>query len=253
MIDLLYPIIESSERVVVRLFTIVSGTLWGCAALGMADESAAAEPRRSGWYVGVGVGGNWPSGMKQVGHNRDTTCYPNDDCSHLPGGMPDGYRWRYDLDAGAGAGFEASIGHLFDRARLELSAARRKNDLDEKFSGISYLDETPIRDAGNDIRSNVMTSIGDCITHSLSLNAYYDFPLEAGRITPFLGAGLGLSLRRGVRPELPSQLHGHAKSFRSPATIRSTAGRISTSSTPLLPYSSMPASTTAWGTRLSSA
>ncbi len=70
-----------------------------------------------------------------MGHNRETTCYPNDDCSHLPGGIPDGYRWRYDLEADTGVAFEAAIGFMFDGVRLELSASQRNNDLEQKFSG----------------------------------------------------------------------------------------------------------------------
>ena len=103
--------------------------------LGASGKSAAGEPRRSGWYMGAGAGANWSSSMEQMGHNRETTCYPNDDCSHLPGGIPDGYRWRYDLEADTGVAFEAAIGFMFDGVRLELSASQRNNDLEQKFSG----------------------------------------------------------------------------------------------------------------------
>ncbi len=171
----------------------ILGILGVCIVLGASGGNAAGEPQRSGWYVGAGVGANWSSGMEQAGRNRDTICYPNDDCSHRPGGMPDGYRWRYDLEADTGVAFEGAIGYMFDGARLELSASQRKNDIEQKFSGISYLDGTSIRDAGNDIRSNSMTSIGDLTTRTLSLNLYYDFPTVANRVIPYLGAGLGLS------------------------------------------------------------
>ena len=171
----------------------IRGILGVCIVLGAAGESTAGEPRRTGWYVGAGAGLNWSSSMKQVGHNQDTTCYPDFDCGHLPGGMPDGYRWRYDLESDVGTAFEVSIGYMSDRVRLELSAAQRKNDIDQKFSGIGYLDGTSIIDAGNDVQSNFMASIGDLTTRTLSLNAYYDFPTVANRITPYLGAGVGLS------------------------------------------------------------
>lgn len=180
-----------------RLSSAVFRAMWGilgvCIMLGASCGSAAGEPQRSGWYVGAGVGANWSSDMDQMGHNRDTLCYPNDDCSHLPGGMPGGYRWRYDLEADTGVAFEAVIGYMFDSVRLELSASQRNNELDQKFSGSSYLDGTSIRDAGNDIRSNSMASIGALTTRTLSLNLYYDFPTVANRIIPYLGAGLGLS------------------------------------------------------------
>ena len=57
-------------------------------------------------------------------------------------------------DESAAAGFETSMGYMLGRARLELSAVRRKSNLDEKFSGISHLDETPIWDSGNDLPSD---------------------------------------------------------------------------------------------------
>ena len=162
-------------------------------ALGAPGESAAGSVRPSGWYVSAGAGANRSSRMEQVGHNRDTTCYPNEDCSHLPGGTPDGYRWRYDLVSGTGTAFEVLIGRNTGRARLELSAAQRKNNIDQEFTGITYLDGTSIRDAGNDIQSNGVASVGDLTTRTLSLSVYYDVPPAASQITPYLGAGLGLS------------------------------------------------------------
>ena len=172
---------------------VIGGILGICIVLGASGESAAGMSQRSRWYVGVGVGANWSSTLAQEGHNWDTICYPDDDCSHLPGGMPEGYRWNYDLEPDIGAAFPASIGLMFDSVRLELSAAQRVNNLDQIFSGIAYLDGLPIVDAGNDIETNYMTSIGGLTTRMLSLNGYYDFPTAANRITPYLGAGLGLS------------------------------------------------------------
>ncbi len=174
----------------------------GIAALGVCiflaaatGQSAAGERPHSGWYLGAGIGANWTSGMKQVGHNRDTTCYPDDDCGHLVNGAPEGYRWFYDLDMTRGAAFEISIGHRFDDVRLELSATQRTSGVEQEFTGIAYLDGSAIVPAANsDYESTSMTSVGDLRTRTLSLNAYYDFPLAESRIAPYLGAGLGLSL-----------------------------------------------------------
>lgn len=176
-----------------RLSAVMSCVLGACSVLGAAGDSAAGEPRRTGWYVGGGVGADWPSTMKQVGHNRDTLCYPDNDCSHLPGGMPSGYRWRYKLEPDAGVAFEAAVGRMFGPWRVELSAAQRTSDIDQKLSGIGYLDGKPIRSAGNDIRSNAMASIDDLMTRTLSLSLYYDFPRVADCITPYLGGGLGVA------------------------------------------------------------
>ena len=207
------------------LLRAISGALGVCVALGASGESAAGEPRLSGWYVSAGVGANRSSSMEQVGHNRDTTCYPDEDCSLLPGGTPGGYRWRYDLDAGTGTAFEVLIGRNTGRARLELSAAQRKNDIDQKFTGITYLDGTLIQDAGNDIQSNATASVGDLTTRTLSLSAYYDFPLSANPNHALSGRRTGSLLRRGVQAAFQHQIHGYAEAFRSStAIVRLPAG-----------------------------
>ena len=46
---------------------------------------AGAEPGRSGWYIGGGIGANWTSRMDQEGWNRDTYCYPDSSSCDVPG------------------------------------------------------------------------------------------------------------------------------------------------------------------------
>ena len=163
---------------------------------------ASAETERSGWYIGGGIGVNWADDMKQVGWNRDTYCYP-DSCDN-PGRSQDimgvsipGYRWSYDLDMGIGSAFEIAVGRAFNRWRLEISAAQRKNDIDQQFTGITYLDGRPTStySTSKNIRaeSNSMARIDDLTTRTLSLNAYYDFLDTLPRITPYLGVGLGVA------------------------------------------------------------
>ena len=54
-----------------RSWTVLpAGTLVLGSAFG-ASVQDAAEARRSGWYVGGGVGGAWPSSLAQNGWNRD--------------------------------------------------------------------------------------------------------------------------------------------------------------------------------------
>ena len=164
-------------------------------------SNVSAETERSGWYIGGGIGVNWADDMKQVGWNRDTYCYP-DSCDN-PGRSQDisgvsipGYRWSYDLDMGIGSAFEIAVGRVFNRLRLEISAAQRKNDIDQQFTGITYLDgRAPYRpsDENNKVVSNGMARIDDLTTRTLSLNAYYDFLDTLPRITPYLGVGLGVA------------------------------------------------------------
>ena len=165
-----------------------------CAILGLAGASAAQQAKPSGWYVGAGAGINKASGIEQAGHNRDNICYPEDDCSHLDGGAPQGYRWYYDLDADDGAAFEISIGRAMGAFRLELALAQRKNDVEQKFTDITYLDgsRSMARPVSN-YQSRTSTTIDDLTTRTLSLNAYYDFSLPGSRFTPYVGAGVGVS------------------------------------------------------------
>ena len=165
------------------------------AALGAAPGAgSAAEAPRSGWYLAAAAGASHAATATQAGRNRDTICYPNDDCAHLPGGAPAGYRWFYDLRADTGAAFEIAVGRAFGDTRVELSAARRTNSLRQEFAGSAYLDGSAIvRAADSDYRSTSSASADELTTHTLSLNVYRDFPLPETGLVPYVGAGLGLS------------------------------------------------------------
>ena len=171
----------------------VVGILVFCPISDVLAQSRAGGPPRSGWYVGGGIGSNWASDMDQEGWNRETTCYPTDACFDAdPVPEISGYRWRYDIDAAAGAEFELSAGRIFDRTRLELSLGQRKNGLDQMFRGITYYDGTPREERrGSTVVSNARASIDNLTLRTLSLNAYYDFPDAYCGISPYLGVGLG--------------------------------------------------------------
>lgn len=165
-----------------------------------APGEAGAGPGRSGWYIGGGIGVNWTYPIDQVGWNRDPYCYPDSGSCGVPGPSADvpGYRWAYDLDLDAGTAFEISVGRLFNRWRLELSAAQRNNAIEQQFKDLTYLDgrraPAPAPDSpSNTVTSNAMAGIDDLTTRTLSVNAYYDFTDVFERITPYVGAGLGVS------------------------------------------------------------
>ena len=109
---------------------------------------ASAEPLRSRWYIGGGLGVSGVHDMEERGWNRDTYCYPS--ACDEPGLSADiagvaipGYRWAYDLDLDIGTAFEVAVGRTFNRWRLELAYAHRKNDVDQTFTGTAYLDGGP--------------------------------------------------------------------------------------------------------------
>lgn len=168
------------------------------------SNDVSAETERSAWYVGGGIGVSWTGDMKQVGWNRDTYCYP-DSCVNpglsqdISGVSVPGYRWSYDLDVGVGSAFEIAVGRAFNRLRLEISAAQRKNDVDQQFAGITFLDGRPTStyslpaDKKDSVVSNGMAKIDDITTRTLSFNAYYDFLDTVPMMTPYLGVGLGVA------------------------------------------------------------
>ena len=161
-----------------------------------ASGKAGAEPGRSGWYIGGGIGANWTNQLDQVGWNRDTYCYPDSDSCAVPGPSADipGYRWAYNLDMDAGSAFEVSVGRMFNRWRLEFSAAQRNNAIEQKFKSITFLDgRVDAPPSGNTVTSNAMARIDDLTTRTLSVNAYYDFTDVFERITPYVGVGLGVA------------------------------------------------------------
>ena len=158
---------------------------------GTAGEARADGPGKHRWYVSAGAGANWIPGMKQVGHNRDGTCYPDDDCT---GVAVDGYRWVYDLIADDGQAFEIAVGYRFDGMRVELSASQRKNRLEQRFRSIAYRDGAPVAgDLSSPYWSSSRTSIDALRTRTLMLSVYRDFPLAGTAFTPYLGVGGGVS------------------------------------------------------------
>ena len=106
--------------------SVIGAILVLCPISGVLAQSGAGRPPRSGWYLDGSIGSNWASDMDQESWNRDPLCYPTDACFDAdPVPEIPGYRWRYDIDATAGAEFELSAGRIFDRTRLELSLGQR--------------------------------------------------------------------------------------------------------------------------------
>lgn len=167
----------------------------GVAVLAAVDRSMAGEHQPSGWYLATGAGVTRADGMEQAGWNRDTTCYPDDDCGHLAGGAPTGYRWFYDLRADRGSAAEIAVGRRLGPLRLEAALTQRRNGVGQAFAGITYLDGSQLMPAADsDYQSSSMRSVDDLTTRTVSLNVYHDVRIAESPITPYVGAGLGISL-----------------------------------------------------------
>ena len=146
------------------------------------------------WYISLGVGAGKADTMQQAGDNRDTTCYPDDDCSHQLDGLINGYRWGYNLHADNAIAYELAVGYNFKRFRIELATGRQTFDLDQRFTGGSYLDGSHIRPAVDTLyTAKVQADADDLTLHTLSFNAYYEFPLAISPVTPYVGLGLGIA------------------------------------------------------------
>ncbi len=177
-----------------RLLSIILSTVFGLQLLSHSSRVCAQpEPPRSGWYVGATLGVNRASDIDQNGWNRDTFCYPTDACFDLdPIPRISGYRWRYNNEAAAGHAFRVSLGRIFDRKRVELSLAQRKNDLDQIFQSVTNYDGVAMEDRpGGTVESNDRSSIDHLIARTLSVDVYYDFPLPRLGVSAYLGGGLG--------------------------------------------------------------
>ncbi len=170
-----------------------------CLILGSVAEVAAQDRRNSGWYISGGLGGNLVHGLDQSGSNTESTCYPTSACYDLVlrADIP-GYRWRYDPSTDRGMGFDAAVGRVFDRTRLEVSFAQRRNNVDQGPPlEITYLDGTSAGTSsyvGLGLAQAAATNFfEDLVTRTVSLNAYYDLPIGPQRITPYVGVGTGIA------------------------------------------------------------
>ena len=178
--------------------TLHAGSLAGVAALIVLASPAAAQNGNqvrtsAGWYIGTGIGASWGSTLEQEGWNRDNYCYPDAACFDQDP-IPDvsGYRWRYDIDLDAGAAIEVFAGRHVGRARLELAVTLQRNDAEQQFTGVTYLDGAAILPRpGGTVVSNSRAYVDNFNSRSFMLNGYYDFPGAWGQVTPYVGVGLG--------------------------------------------------------------
>ena len=163
-------------------------------ALGCVVMAASVTGADARWYLGAGTGIALHSGMEQVGWNADTLCYPTDACFAIdPVPSVPGYRWRYAIDADAGAGLAIALGREFPGFRIEISAAHSRNDLSQAFLDIEYLDGSSRAAGDGTAVADVTTSIGALTTRVASLDVYRDLAAPGARVIPYLGIGLGVA------------------------------------------------------------
>lgn len=143
-----------------------------------------------GWYVEVGAGARWSGSPDQEGFVHDTTCYPTNLCPEVI----EGYAWRYDLDADAAARYSVAAGRSANGFRLELAASADSGAIRQDFSGIEYLNGPPVGPNPESRYASVGgASIDRFRNRALAFNVYREFPVPGAPVTPYVGAGLGVS------------------------------------------------------------
>ena len=156
---------------------------------------AVTADAQEGWYIAFGAGVSKAATMKQAGNNRDTTCYPDDECG--ADFRPEGYRSRYDLHSENGASFELGVGYSLQMFRIELSTTHQTLGIDQHFAGASYLDGSRIApDMDSFYTVDVKTGVDDLTLHTLVLSGYVDLPFVNLSVNPYLGLGLGLGFAK---------------------------------------------------------
>ena len=177
-----------------------------------AFAASAEEAEQDRWYFSVGAGLNSVSTLDQNGYNYDNVVYPDLDYSHLPGGKPDGFRWHYIVETESGEAFQAAVGRMFKSGgRLELRYDRRNAALELGEKKSTFLFGDPIKGKETDIVGQYSWDIGDLLTDTLALNVYYGVPVADGKITPYLGVGVGVSHAKATAVYFESQFTGAAE------------------------------------------
>ena len=146
-------------------------------------------------YLGAGISSNLLSQMNQFGNNKDTTCYPNDNCfiTSYPNNL-----WFHNINKDPSLSLEFFIGTKFftEELRVEVAFALDRNNLDQGVDQYRRADTTHLDYYQSQaiISSNTESQIDNMTTNTLSLNLYYDFEdLFSERVTPNVGFGLGVT------------------------------------------------------------
>ena len=122
----------------------------------------------------------------------DTVCYPNQSVCV----QHSGYRWNYDLPSDLGRTVSAALGRYRGQLRVEVASRYVKRNLDQEFTSITFLDggALPPPAESSDYSSTVFSSIGEFSSRSVLLAAYYRLRPNDQKISPYFGAGAGLSM-----------------------------------------------------------
>ena len=179
--------------------SFVDACLLALAGTALTVGAASAQPA-SGFYLSQEIGLNVAPSVELLGNSNDraSRCdeFINPRFAEVPGctdpnrGSGAGWRTVYDRAAGLLAGLSA--GHRFGgRLRVEAEWFHRESEYDQTSPVASATGDTFAKLDGEIQRAE--DRIGSVSSHNVFANVYVDFP-GASRVTPYVGAGVGVGL-----------------------------------------------------------
>ena len=179
--------------------SFVDAFLLALAGTALISGVASAQPA-SGFYLSQEIGFNVAPPLELLGNSNDraSRCdeFINPRFAEVPGctdpnrGSGAGWKTAYDRAAGLLAGLAA--GYRFgERLRVEAEWFHRESEYDQTSPVASATGDTFAKLGGEIQRAE--DRVGSISSHNVFANVYVDFP-SASRVTPYVGAGVGIGL-----------------------------------------------------------
>lgn len=168
----------------------------------LAANLSTAYGQVDGWYVELGAGPAFSGDLAQEGFNLDSFCYPGficcpdlDGCNNNNPNQHSGYRWNYQIPTDPGFAFRAGAGREQGSLRIDLNIQYSARNLQQIFSRIAHLDESPAPqyDPNSGVQVTSIATIGRLRVASLRINTFLDLLPRGRTFRPYLGMGTGVA------------------------------------------------------------
>ncbi len=152
------------------------------AAAGTTALGTAVAQDKEGLYAAAGVGYAWEYAE-------------NDFQSDANSGTIDAQEFDSRLESGDGLAMYAALGKYFDRGiRGEFELSYRQQDVQDMPGDGGQFAGFPTGGNGQNLAAGDNNDLGEIGVKAAMFNLYKDFNLDvAGRLTPYIGAGVGLA------------------------------------------------------------
>lgn len=168
----------------------------------LAANLSTAYGQADGWYVELGSGPAFSGDLAQEGFNLDSFCYPGficcpdlDGCNTNNPNQQSGYRWNYQIPTDPGFAFRAGAGREQGSLRIDLNIQYSARNLQQIFSRIAHLDESPAPqfDPNSGVQVTSVATIGRLRVASFRINTFLDLLPRDRTFRPYLGMGTGVA------------------------------------------------------------